>query len=109
MSSPIIAPETLFCGDIVVRGRYGSNVSTVMMGREPSRDLCRHSSSFVCHVTSLWRLPCCFAAMLFCDDTVTRGAPSCFDFDLVNPNTNPDPNSKRTCSKIGYDDSGGSD
>ena len=42
------------------------------MGREPSRDLCRHSSSFAYHVTSLWRLPSCFAAMLFCDDTITR-------------------------------------
>ena len=42
------------------------------MGREQSRDLRRHSSSFAYHVTSLWRPPSCFAAMLFCDDTVTR-------------------------------------
>ena len=34
-------------------------------------------------VTSLWRLPSCFAAMLFCDDTVTRGAPSCFDYQTA--------------------------
>ena len=65
-----IAP---FCGEIVVRGRYGSIVSTVLIGREQSRDLRRHTSSFAYHVTSLCRLPCCFAAMLFCDDTVTRG------------------------------------
>ena len=26
-------------GDIVVRGRYELNLSTVLMGREPSRDL----------------------------------------------------------------------
>ena len=32
----------------------------------------RHSSSFAYHVTSPWRLPCCFAAMLFCADTITR-------------------------------------
>ena len=61
----------LFCDDTVTRGRcYGSNVSTVLMSREPSRDLRRHSSSFVHHVTSLWRLPSCFAAMLFCIDTI---------------------------------------
>ena len=42
------------------------------MGREPSRDLRRHSYSFVYHVTSLWRLSSCFAVILFCDDTVTR-------------------------------------
>ena len=66
--------DMLFCGDIVVRGRcYESNVSTVLMGREPSRDLRRHSSSFACHVTVVRRLPWCFGAMLFCDDTVTRG------------------------------------
>ena len=72
VSSPIIAPEALFCGNIVARGRYGSSVLTVLIGREQSRDLWRHSSSFAYHVTSLWRLPSCFAAMLFRDDTVTR-------------------------------------
>ena len=45
-----------FCGETVDRGRYDSIVSTVLMGREQSRDLRRHSSSFVYHVTSLWRL-----------------------------------------------------
>ena len=54
------------------RGRYEWIVSTDLIGREPSRDLWRHRSSFTYHVTSLWRLPSCFAAMLFCDDTVTR-------------------------------------
>ena len=42
------------------------------MGRDQSRDLRRHSSSFAYHVTSLWRPPSCFAAMLFCIDTITR-------------------------------------
>ena len=73
MSSPIIAPEALFCGNIVARGATGQVcVSTGLIGREQSRDLRCHSSSFAYHVTSLWRPPSCFAAMLFCDDTVTR-------------------------------------
>ena len=42
------------------------------MGRDQSRDLRRHNSSFVYHVTSLWMPPSCFAAMLFCIDTITR-------------------------------------
>ena len=46
-------------------------VSTVLIGRQPSRDLWRHSSSFVYHVTSLYMPPSCFTAMLFSDDTVT--------------------------------------
>ena len=57
---------------ILSLGGATGQVSTVLIGREPSRDLRRHSSSFAYHVTSLWRLPSCFAAMLFCDDTVTR-------------------------------------
>ena len=48
-----------------------SIVTTVLIGPDQSRDLRRHSSSFAYHVTSLLRLPSCFAAMLFCDDTVT--------------------------------------
>ena len=36
-SSPIIAPEALFCGNIVARGHYGSSVSTALIGREQSR------------------------------------------------------------------------
>ena len=36
---PIIAPEALFCGNIVARERYGSSVSTALIGREQSRDL----------------------------------------------------------------------
>ena len=54
------------------RGRHVSSLLSPMMGREPSRDLWRHSSSFAYHVTSLWRSPSCFAAMLFCDDKLTR-------------------------------------
>ena len=53
------------------QGRYKSIVSTDLIGREQSRDLRRHTS-FAYHVTSLWRLPSCFATMLFCDDTVTK-------------------------------------
>ena len=68
MSSPIIAHEALFCGNIVARGRYESSVSTVLIGREQSRD----PFAIVLLVISLWRLPSCFGAMLFCDDTVTR-------------------------------------
>ena len=45
---------------------------TVLMSREQSRDLRRHISSFAYHVTSLWRPPSCFPAMLFCIDTTTR-------------------------------------
>ena len=67
---PIIAPEALFCGNIVTRERYGSSVSTALNGREQSR----HPFAVILLVTSLWRLPSCFAAMLFCDDMVTRGA-----------------------------------
>ncbi|KAI0231435.1 hypothetical protein LSAT2_018190 [Lamellibrachia satsuma] len=39
VSFPIIAPEALFCGNIVARERYGSSVSTALIGREQSRDL----------------------------------------------------------------------
>ena len=31
-TSPIIALGALFCGNIVARGRYGSSVSTVLIG-----------------------------------------------------------------------------
>ena len=55
----------------IVKSR-GTFVSTVLMGREQSRDLRRHSSSFSYHVISPWRPPSCFAAMLFCIDTITR-------------------------------------
>ena len=45
-------------------------VSTVLMGREKSRDLRRHTRAtrVLCVRTGF-----CFAAMLFCDDTVTKG------------------------------------
>ena len=99
---PIIAPEALFCGNIVARGRYRSSMSTALIGREQfhhqgaprvipiitpealfcgnivargrygSRAVIGHNSSLAYHVTSLWRSPSCFAAMLFCDETVTR-------------------------------------
>ena len=36
---PYYRPEALFCGNIVARGRYGSSVSTALIGREQSRDL----------------------------------------------------------------------
>ena len=68
-----LAKITPFCDETVARGR-GSIVSTVLIGREQSRDLRRYSYSFAYHVNSLWRLPSCFAAILFCGDTVVRGA-----------------------------------
>ena len=58
----------LLCGNIVARGRYESSVSTVLIGREQSRD----PFAVILFVISLWRLPSCFGAMSFCDDTVTR-------------------------------------
>ena len=39
-----------------------------LIGREQSR----HPFAVILLVTTLWRLPCCFAAMLFCADTITR-------------------------------------
>ena len=39
-----------------------------LIGREQSR----HPFAVILLVTTLWRLPSCFAAMLFCADTITR-------------------------------------
>ena len=59
--------------NFTARGRYGSIVSTVLIGRDQSGDLRRHTYPYAYQETSPWRLPSCFAAMLFCDDTVSRG------------------------------------
>ena len=69
--NPLLSLKCGALSDWSRAGRYGSIVSTVLMGREQSRDLRRHSSSFTYHVTSMETT--CFAAMLFCDDTITRG------------------------------------
>ena len=39
-----------------------------LIGREQSR----HPFAVILFVTTLWRLPSCFAAMLFSADTITR-------------------------------------
>ena len=43
-------------------------MSTALIGREQSR----HPFAVILLVTTLWRLPSYFAAMLFCADTITR-------------------------------------
>ena len=92
----------LFCCHVVLRW-YGHQEVLLQ----------RHSSLFAYHVTSLWRPPCCFAAMLFCADTITRrrcgarskvkitdllqgyncqlglGLVTLIPSSVVNPNTNP--------------------
>ena len=48
VSSHIIAPKALFCGNVVARERYRSSVSTVLMGREPSCDLSIEATILFC-------------------------------------------------------------
>ena len=43
-----------------------------ILGKHLIGEQSRHPFAVILLVTTLWRLPSCFAAMLFCIDTITR-------------------------------------
>ena len=53
---------------VKVKVKHVEILGNHLIGREQSR----HPFAVILLVTTLWRLPSCFAAILFCADTITR-------------------------------------